>query len=147
MVIILPDQGRFESVESTLDAAKFAAILDGLRPGDLTLYMPKFEFTGDFDLKQVLSAMGMPLAFDIDKADFSGITKAERLYVQQALHKAYVLVNEEGTEAAAATIIVMMPASLPTQELRIDRPFIFIIRDVPTGTILFVGRVLNPLDK
>jgi serpin B len=149
MVIILPDQGGFELVESTLDAAKFADILDELSPGDLTLYMPKFEFTDDFDLKQVLSAMGMPLAFDIDNADFSGITKSERLYAQQALHKAYVLVNEEGTEAAAASIIIMMPASLPMppQELRIDRPFIFVIRDVPTGTILFVGRVLNPLDK
>jgi serpin B len=149
MVIILPDQGRFESVESSLAAAKFTAILDKLKPGDLILYMPKFEFTVDFDLKKVLSGMGMPLAFDIDKADFSGITKAERLYAQQALHKAYVLVNEEGTEAAAASISIMMPASLPPpqQELRIDRPFIFIIRDVRTGTILFVGRVLNPLGK
>ncbi len=148
MVIILPDQGRFESVESTLDAAKFAAILDELESSDLTLHMPKFEFTVDFDLKPVLSEMGMPLAFDDTKADFSSITKSERLYVQQALHKAYVLVNEEGTEAAAATIFSIAPTSLQMpQELRIDRPFIFIIRDVPTGTILFVGRVLNPLDK
>jgi serpin B len=149
MAIILPDQGKFESVESTLDAAKFATILDELKPGDLTLYMPKFEFTTDFDLAQVLSGMGMPLVFDRSKADLSGISKAERLYAQQALHKAYVLVNEEGTEAAAASVIVVMPASLPPpqQELRIDRPFIFVIRDVPTGAILFVGRVLNPLEK
>ena len=146
MVIILPDQGRFESVESTLDNAKFATILDELRPSNLTLYMPRFEFTVDFDLKTVLSAMGMPLAFDETKADFSGITKAERLYTQQALHTAYILVNEAGTEAAAVTLVLEAPVSLP-QELRIDRPFIFIIRDVPTGTILFVGRVLNPLDK
>jgi len=146
MVIILPEQGRFESVESTLDAAQFAAILDGLHPIHLILYMPKFEFSVDFDLIPVLSALGMSLAFDDTKADFSGITKSERLYVYQALHKAYVLVNEAGTEAAAATIFGAVPASLP-QELRIDRPFIFIIRDVPTGTILFVGRVLNPLDK
>jgi serpin B len=146
MVIILPEQGRFESVESTLDAAKFAAILHELGPGHLTLYLPRFEFAVAYDLRPVLSAMGMPLAFDKIKADFSSITKSERLYVQQALHKAYVLVNEEGTEAAAATIFGVKPASLP-QELRIDRPFIFIIRDVPTGTILFVGRVLNPLDK
>jgi serine protease inhibitor len=93
--------------------------------------------------------MGMPLVFDRTKADLGGITKAERLYAQQALHRATVLVNEEGTEAAAASVIVVMPASLPmpTQELRIDRPFIFMIRDVPTGSILFVGRVLNPLEK
>jgi serpin B len=112
----------------------------------LILYMPKFEFTVDFDLKSVLSALGMPLAFDDTKADFSGITKAERLYVYQAKHKVYVLVNEEGTEAAAFTFSFMAPASAMPQELRIDRPFIFIIRDVPTGTILFVGRVLNPLE-
>jgi serpin B len=147
MVILLPDQGKFESFESTLDAAKFAAILDELEQGDLTLFMPKFEFTVEFDLKLILSAMGMPLAFDYTQADFSGITKSERLFAQQALHKAYILVNEEGTEAAAATFFLMAPASMPPKELHIDRPFIFIIRDVPTGTILFVGRVLSPLDK
>jgi serpin B len=144
MVIILPDQGQFDAIESSLDAAKFMKVLDGLHPGSLTIYMPTFEFTVDFDLIPVLSAMGMPSAFDEYKADFSSITQAERLYVYQALHKAYILVNEAGTEAAAATIIGMAPVSMP-QELRIDRPFIFIIRDVPTGAILFVGRVLNPL--
>ncbi len=146
MVIILPDRGQFEAVENALDAAKYAAILDGLRSGSLTLYMPKFEFSVDFDLREVLSALGMPSAFDENNADFTSITKSEQLYVQQALHKAYILVNEEGTEAAAFSISFMAPASLP-QELRIDRPFIFIIRDVPTGTILFVGRVLDPLDQ
>jgi serpin B len=146
MVIILPDQGHFEEVENALDAAKYAAILDGMLSDSLTLYMPKFEFNVDFDLIPVLSSLGMPLAFDENNADFSGITKPERLYVYQALHKAYILVNEAGTEAAAATIFGAVPVSLP-RELHIDRPFIFIIRDVPTGTILFVGRVLNPLDK
>ena len=146
MVIILPDQGRFEAIESSLDAARFADILKALQPRNSKLYMPKFEFTLGFDLIPVLSALGMPLAFDQFKADFSGITKAEKLYVYTALHKAYILVNEAGTEAAAATIFGVKPASLP-QELRIDRPFIFVIRDVPTGTILFVGRVLNPLEK
>jgi serpin B len=145
MVIILPDQGRYELVESSLDAEQVATLLDKLRPSDLNLYMPKFEFSVGFDLKSVLSALGMPLAFDMTKADFSGITKAERLYAQQALHKAYILVDEEGTKAAAASIVFMAPASMPL-ELRIDRPFIFFIRDVPTGTILFAGRVLNPLE-
>ncbi len=147
MLILLPDLGGFESFEGTLDAARFAAILDGLESRDLLLYMPKFEFTVDFDLKLVLSAMGMPLAFDREQADFSFITNVERVYAQQALHSAYILVNEEGTEAAAFSLSFMAPASLPEQPLHIDRPFIFIIRDVPTGTILFVGRVLNPLDK
>jgi serpin B len=146
MVIILPDQDRFESVESMLDATKFDAIMHELETSDLLLYLPRFEFSVDFDLKPVLSAMGMPSAFDYTKAEFSSITNSEPLYVQQALHKAYILINEEGTEAAAATIFGAVPASLP-RELHIDRPFIFIIRDVPTGTILFVGRVLNPLEK
>ncbi len=146
MMIILPDAGRFEAFESSLDTAQFATIMHALQLRNSKLYMPKFEFTTDFDLIPVLSALGMPLAFDQFKADFSGITKAEQLYVYTALHKAYILVNEAGTEAAAATVFGAMPASLP-QELRIDRPFIFVIRDVPTGTILFVGRVLNPLEN
>jgi serpin B len=146
MVIILPDQGSFETVESSLDAAAFAAMLQDLQPGNLVIYMPKFEFTAGFDLKPVLSAMGMPLAFDMSNADFSKIATIERLYVQQALHKAYILVDEAGTKAAAATIFGVAPASLPPR-LLINRPFIFVIRDVPTGTILFVGRVLNPLEQ
>ncbi len=146
MVILLPEQGRYESFESALDAARFTTILSGLQSNLVQLSLPKFEFTVDFDLIPVLSALGMPLAFDINRADFSNITRAEQLYVDKALHKAYVLVNERGTEAAAATVFKVVPASLP-QEMIIDRPFIFIIRDVPTGTILFVGRVLNPLDK
>jgi serpin B len=146
MVIILPDQGSFESVEGMMDAETFHSILAQLKPTHLTLYMPKFEFTTDLDLIPILSALGMPLVFDKDNADFSAITKTERLYVYQAIHKAYVLLNEEGTEAAAATLFGARPASLP-QEFHIDRPFIFLIRDVPTGTILFLGRVLNPLDK
>lgn len=147
MVIILPDLGEFNSLESTMDSELFEAILQELRPINLTLFMPRFEFTVDFDLKIVLSAMGMPLAFDYTKADFSNITKVERLFVQQAFHKAYILVNEEGTEAAAASIMIPAPVSPLPQYLRIDRPFIFIIRDVPTGTVLFAGRVVNPLDK
>jgi serpin B len=144
MVIILPDQGKFGSFESTLDAARFTSILGELKPDHLAIYLPKFEFTVDLDLKPILSALGMPLAFDDTRADFSSMTKSEQLYVYQALHKAYILVNEAGTEAAAATIFGMRPVSLPPG-LRIDRPFIFIIRDVPTGAILFVGHVLDPL--
>jgi serpin B len=145
LIIILPDADKFESVENALDADAFSAVLDALRVRYVDLYMPKFEFTADFDLVPVLSSLGMPAAFDRNKADFSSITKAERLYVDKALHKAYILVNETGTEAAAATIFGVRPASLPV-ELHIDRPFIFIIRDGPTGVVLFIGRVLNPLE-
>jgi serpin B len=146
MVIILPDLGTFDSLENTLDDVLYGAILQELRPSNFTLCMPRFEFSVDFNLKVVLSGMGMPLAFDYTKADFSNITNSERLFVKQAFHRAYILVNEEGTEAAAATFMIPAPTAL-SQVLRIDRPFIFIIRDVPTGTILFAGRVVNPLDK
>ena len=147
MILLMPDEGNFETFEAGLDAAAFSSILTALRPSSVPLYMPKFEFTSDFDLKEILFTMGMTLAFDDQNADFSNITKEEELYIGQALHKAYVLVNEEGTEAAAVTAFQMMAASLPPSELRIDRPFIFVIRDVPTGTILFAGRVLNPVQS
>ena len=146
MVIILPDPGTFDSLENTLDDVLYGAILQEWRPCKLTLYMPKFEFSVDINLRVVLSAMGMPLAFDYTKADFGNITISERLFVKQAFHKAYILVNEEGTEAAAASFMIPAPSALP-QVLRIDRPFIFIISDVPTGTVLFAGRVVNPLEK
>ena len=90
--------------------------------------------------------MGMPQAFAGGQADFSGMDGTRRLFISDVAHQAFVAVDEAGTEAAAVTLVLEAPVSLP-QELRIDRPFIFIIRDVPTGTILFVGRVLNPLDK
>jgi serpin B len=88
----------------------------------------------------------MPLAFDDKQADFSGMTKAERLYITRVQHKAFVEVNEEGTEAAAATGVVMGTRSLPPppKVFRADRPFFFLIRDDGTGTVLFMGRVANP---
>ena len=143
MVIIMPDEGNYSTFESALDAATFASILNGLQPASYFLYMPKFEFTTDYDLKSILTQMGMALAFDPDNADFSGITTAERLYVEQAIHKAYILVDEEGTTAAAVTMFGVAMAALP-MEICIDKPFIFAIVDKPTGTVLFLGRVLNP---
>lgn len=146
MLILLPDEGQYETFETDLDSEKYAAILAELRSSLFTLYMPGFEFTSDFDLKQILSAMGMPLAFDENRADFGGITSSERLFVQRAVHKAYILADEKGTEAAAVTLYAVPAAALPL-ELHIDRPFMFVIRDIPTGAILFMGRVLNPVQK
>jgi serpin B len=92
--------------------------------------------------------MGMPDAFDPDRADFSGMTGKRDLYIDDVLHKAFVAVDEEGTEAAAATAVIMDLASamLPGVTLTVDRPFIFMIRDLPSREILFVGRVLNPAE-
>jgi len=108
--------------------------------------LPRFKMTSEHDLGGTLKAMGMPLAFDEAKADFSGISKAERLYITKVAHKAFVEVNEEGTEAAAATGVVIGTKSMPPppKVFRADRPFAFVLRDATTGTVLFMGRVADP---
>jgi serpin B len=107
--------------------------------------MPKFEFESDFTLANTLAAMGMPVAFS-SEADFSGMTGNRDLFIAEILHKAFVSVDEAGTEAAAATAVVMTMTAAPEEpvEVTVDRPFVFLIRDIETGTILFVGRVMNP---
>jgi serpin B len=107
--------------------------------------MPKFEFDARFSLKEALIAMGMPAAFSAG-ADFSGMTGDRALSIADVVHKAFVSVDEEGTEAAAATAVVMVESAMPAQpvEVIIDHPFIFLIRDIETGAVLFVGRVVDP---
>lgn len=149
MDIIVPDEGRFEEFESALDIQKLNEILGGMQTsGGMELELPKFSFTTDFGLKDQLTAMGMPDAFDPDRADFSGMTGKKELYIDNVLHKAFVAVDEKGTEAAAATAVIMEVTSvmLPDVTVTIDRPFIFMIRDLPSRQILFAGRVLNPAE-
>jgi len=107
--------------------------------------MPKFEFESDMSLVEILSAMGMPVAFS-NSADFSGMDGTRSLYIGDVIHKAFVSVDENGTEAAAAIAVIMVGSAPmdPPPNFNIDRPFIFLIRDIETGSILFVGRVLNP---
>jgi len=97
-------------------------------------------------LDEALAALGMPDAFDADKADFSGMTGQPDLFISSVVHKAFVDVNEAGTEAAAATAVIMELKAMPSESvtLKINRPFIFAIIDRETGTILFMGRVLDP---
>jgi serpin B len=146
MDIIVPDEGKFSEFESTLNSQKLTEILSTLQPnGDLELGLPKFTFSTDFDLKDRLIAMGLSDAFDPDRADFSAMTGGRDLYIDTVMHKAFVAVDEKGTEAAAATAGAMIE-SAPAVTLTIDRPFIFVIRDLPSGQILFIGRVLNPVE-
>jgi len=147
MVILLPAAGNFEAFEKGLQAEQVGAIIEDLQPIRLALTMPKFKFDSGFSLREVLAEMGMPDAFSPDDADFSGMTGRRELFVSDVLHKAFVDVNEQGTEAAAATAVVVGITSVPQEpcvKVTIDRPFIFLIRDIETGAILFVGRVLNP---
>jgi serpin B len=144
MVILVPDAGEYEAFEVGLNAGGVEAVLGALESKQVALTMPKFSYESDFDLKQTLAEMGMRRAFE--SADFSGMDGSKNLFIGNVFHKAFVAVDEEGTEAAAATAVVMEKLALPMfdVELTIDRPFIFLIRDRDTGTILFVGRVLNP---
>jgi serpin B len=145
MVIMLPEDGQFEAFEEGLQADKVGDIIGGLQLAEVALTMPQFEFDSEFSLKDTLADMGMPIAFS-DAADFSGMTGSPELFVSDVIHKAFVAVDEAGTEAAAATAVTMELTAIPDPpvEVTLDRPFIFLIRDIETGAILFVGRVLNP---
>ncbi len=150
--VILPDEGQFDAVESGLDAATLDAALTQVASHKVDMYLPKFEFDSSASLAQTLAAMGMTDAFDPNAADFSGMLGAgapEPLVISDVLHKAFISLDEEGTEAAAVTAVIMAAgAGAPSEEqpieVRVDRPFLFLIRDDQTGTILFMGRVMDP---
>ena len=109
-------------------------------------YIPRFKLTEEFQLTSVLSTLGMPSAFQPNKANFSGMNGRSDLFIGAAIHKAFVDVNEEGTEAAAATGIAIQATSVQLRPnvFRADHPFVFLIRDKSAGSILFMGRVMNP---
>ena len=143
MVILLPDKGNFDPFEKSLNAELASQISKGLRRERIELTMPSFEFEAQFKLGETLKKMGMSDAFDQQLADFSGMDGTKDLSISDVFHKAFVLVNENGTEAAAATGVVIGVTSLPPR-VTVDRPFIFLIRDIATNTTLFVGRVMDP---
>ena len=145
MVIFLPQDGHFETFEEALDTEQVNAIVNTLEQRQVALTMPKFEFESAFKLKPTLAAMGMPVAFS-ESADFSGMTGVRDLYISEVVHKAFVSVDEAGTEAAAATAVIMKITALPPEpvEVTVNRPFIFLIRDIETDAILFLGRVVDP---
>ena len=143
MIIVVPDAGTFTAFEAGLTVESLSAILAGAPPsGGADLYMPRFKFSTDVGLNDILSALGMPEAFG-DQADFSGIDGARDLRVQAIVHKAIIAVDEKGTTASAATGVSVGVASLPPT-LVVDRPFLFFVRHKSTGAILFQGRVVDP---
>jgi serpin B len=144
MVLLVPQAGQFEAFESSLDAERVDAIVKGLERWRVILSMPKFDFESSFDLGETLAMMGMPDAFS-GSADFSGMTGSRDLFISAVVHKAFISVDEEGTEAAAATGVGMVESEPEGPvELTVDRPFVFLIRDNRTDAILFAGRVVDP---
>jgi serpin B len=148
MIILLPKKlDGLPEFEGTVTINNLSKWLNELRKREVIVFVPKFKMTSQFGLADVLKAMGMTNAFVPDVADFSGINGKRDLFISAVIHKAYVEVNEEGTEAAAATGVVMKLTSAgPTQTpvFRADHPFLFVIRDNHSGSILFIGRVMNP---
>ena len=146
MMILLPDEGKLGEFEDSLDSETLDQIIAGVEIDYVTLTMPLFEFESVFSLGDTLAGMGMLDAFDDRSADFSGMTGSRELWISRVVHKAFVSVDEEGTEASAATVVAV-PDSDPGKEpiaVTVDRPFIFLIRDTGTDTVLFLGRVSNP---
>ena len=145
MVILLPESGSFDEFERSLDVGLVNGAIGDLVFQKVALTMPKFEFDSSFGLVETLAGMGMPIAFS-GAADFSGMTGNRDLFIANVVHKAFVSVDEAGTEAAAATAVIMEMTATPQPplEVTVDRPFIFLIRDIETGTVLFVGRIMDP---
>ncbi len=151
MLVLLPDEGMFNEFETALDTDLVRQALEEMEYTYLRLKMPKFKVESQFKLNEVLKDMGMPNAFSGSAADFSGMDGRKCgddpgcLVISDVFHKAFVSVDEKGTEAAAATAVAMATSSRPEpQPVVIDRPFIFLIRDIDTGAIIFVGRVVDP---
>jgi serpin B len=147
MVVLLPRTvDGLASLERSLTAASLTEWASKTFERKVMVYLPKFKLTRRFELAQTMGELGMPLAFS-DSADFSGMCASERLSISKVMHKAFVDVNEEGTEAAAATGTEMRVTSVQrTTVFRADHPFVFLIRDNKSGSILFVGRVTNPIE-
>jgi serpin B len=148
MIVLLPKKADgLADLEKKVTAAQLNQWLAAMKPRQVDLKLPKFKVTSEFSLKKVLSDMGMPIAFSGD-ADFSGISTQHKLFIQAVIHKAFVDVHEEGTEAAAATAVVVgkvsAPLPPPPATFHADHPFTFLIYENQTGSILFTGRVNNP---
>ena len=149
MVVLLPKEiDGLPELEKAITANKLASLLPKLQNREVITYMPKFKMEASFGLKPTLEKLDMKRAFSRD-ADFSGISGQKDLCISAVIHKAYVDVNEEGTEAAAATAVVIRAMAAPrlpdpVPVFRADHPFLFLIRDTTTGSILFMGRLTNP---
>ena len=149
MLVLLPATGQLGALEQSLTAASLQGFVDALAPETLQLSMPKFELKRPTNLNDALKAEGLEVAYDSGRADFTALTsraKQEGLHITDVLHEAVIKVSEGGTEAAGATaVIIGRESSAPSaRPVAIDRPFTFVLRDRPTGVVLFLGHVVDP---
>lgn len=149
MIIFLPKEvyGLVDFEQSLIDdnVKSWIDELSKSHKREILVSLPKFKTTCEFQLAKILAEMGMPSAFSLPPADFSGMTGKKDFYIGAVIHKAFVDVNEEGTEAAAATAVVMRKVGvIQPLTFRVDHPFVFLIRENQTGSILFIGRIIDP---
>ncbi len=148
MTVVLPRAGqRMDAFIANLTAEKWQAWMNSFRKDSVTVHLPRFKLRYDTRLNRPLSAMGMGIAFDPQRADFTRMYKNGGLFISYVRQKTYVEVNEEGTEAAAVTVVVVRSTAIGPSGpklFRVDRPFLFVIREKNSGTILFIGKVLDP---
>jgi len=147
MVIFLPKESiSLSDFEKELSIERVNKLLSNLSQEKVDVYIPKFKMEKRYILNKMLIDLGMSDAFDMMLADFSGMTGSKDLYISKVIHQSFIEVNEEGTEAAAATAVIMSGKSIAPMiiEFKADRPFLFIIRDIKTNTILFIGRFVEP---
>src|SRR5665647_1519587 len=148
MVVMLPDEGVSpEAAALTLTPENWAEWMESLSAGttEVEIYLPRFKYEYKRNLNDDLASLGMGIAFDPDNADFSNISDLQ-LYITDVLHQTFIETNEEGTEAAAATVVIIGTTSMPppTPVINVDRPFLYFIRETTTGTIVFMGQVVDP---
>ncbi len=150
MLVILPPAGAFESYERSFDGETLAELVGALESREGSVELPRFEYETSVTMGDTLEAMGMRAAFDLAEADFGDMAQLDQmggnLFIDQVYHDAYIGVDEEGTEAAAATGVVVSVTSAPMDPFAFtaDRPFLFVIQDRKTETVLFLGRVVDP---
>jgi serpin B len=155
LVVVVPDAGKFADVESALDAKTFGDLLTGLTSQKVSLYLPPFRIDARTSLSKSLKKLGMLSAFCPGQADFSGMSALESLCIKDVIHEAFIAVAEKGTEAGAATAVILEDASIPGDSgyepppllVKAERPFLYFLYDQPTGAILFMGSVLDPIQN
>jgi serpin B len=147
MIIVLPKENNISIAESAINVNNLANWRNDFYGQEINVEIPKFKFEKKYNLNDLLQEMGIVDAFSPGSADFSGMDGTNNLFISKVLHQSFIDVNEEGTEAAAATAVIVELTAIPDQkEFKADHPFVFLIQHKLTGALLFMGEVINPME-